>query len=188
MGGSCFPKDVQALIKTSSMNGYLPRILQAVEDVNAQQKLSIPRKITAKYGEDLTGYMFAAWGLAFKPDTDDMRCSAAIVIIEELTRRGAQIHAYDPKAEKEAKNYYLKGNTRVEYFDGKYDALKGCDALILITEWKEFRSPDFGRMMEGLKTPVIFDGRNQYDPVEMGELGIEYHQIGVGKETLDWEA
>lgn len=186
-GGSCFPKDVQALIKTSSMNGYTPRILQAVEDVNADQKLSIPRKIVAKYGEDLSGYVFAAWGLAFKPDTDDMRCSAAIVIINELTRRGAQIHAYDPKAEKEAKNCYLKGNTLVEYFDGKYDALKGCDALVLITEWKEFRSPDFERMIESLKEPVIFDGRNQYNPIEMKELGIEYHQIGVGDKTLEWE-
>ena len=160
---------------------------QAVEDVNAEQKLSIPKKIIAKYGEDLSGYRFAAWGLAFKPDTDDMRCSSAIIIINELTKRGAKIHAYDPKAEKEARNCYLKGNELVEYFDGKYDALKGCDALILITEWKEFRSPDFDRMLECLKSPVIFDGRNQYNSSEMTELGIEYYQIGVGRETLDWE-
>lgn len=186
-GGSCFPKDVQALIKTSSANGYIPRILQAVEHVNADQKLSIPKKIVAKYGEDLSNYTFAVWGLAFKPDTDDMRCSAAIVIINELTRRGAKVHAYDPKAECEAKNCYLKGNTSVEYFDGKYDALKGCDALVLITEWKEFRSPDFERMIECLKAPVIFDGRNQYHSSEMSELGIEYHQIGVGRKTLEWE-
>ncbi len=185
-GGSCFPKDVQALIKTSSVNGYEPRILKAVEQVNEEQKFSIPKKIIAKYGEDLSGYTFAAWGLAFKPDTDDMRCSSAITIINELTKRGAKIHAYDPKAEKEARSCYLKENQMIEYFDGKYDALKGCDAMILITEWKEFRSPDFDRMIECLKTPVIFDGRNQYNASEMDEMGIEYYQIGVGKNTLDW--
>lgn len=185
-GGSCFPKDVQALIKTSMNNGYTPRILTAVEDVNADQKKVIPQKVVARYGEDLTGKTFAAWGLAFKPDTDDMRCSAAIVIINELTKRGAKIHAYDPKAEKEARTCYLKDNHDVEYFDGKYDALKGCDALILITEWKEFRSPDFERIIENLKAPVIFDGRNQYNPDEMKEYGIEYHQIGVGDTAVEW--
>ena len=124
--------------------------------------------------------------LAFKPDTDDMRCSAAIVIIDELTKRGAKIHAYDPKAEREARECYLKGNENVEYFDGKYDALKDCDALLLITEWKEFRSPDFDRMIENLRAPVIFDGRNQYNAAEMKEYGIEYHQIGVGQNAVEW--
>lgn len=185
-GGSCFPKDVQALIKTSQNNGYTPRILTAVEDVNADQKKVLPQKVVARYGEDLTGKTFAAWGLAFKPDTDDMRCSAAIVIIDELTKRGAKIHAYDPKAEREARTCYLKDNQNVEYFDGKYDALKGCDALLLITEWKEFRSPDFGRIIENLRAPVIFDGRNQYNAEEMKEYGIEYHQIGVGKNAVEW--
>lgn len=185
-GGSCFPKDVQALIKTSRNHGYTPRILTAVEDVNADQKLVIPQKITARYGEDLTGFTFAVWGLAFKPDTDDMRCSAAIVIIDELTKRGATIHAYDPKAEREARECYLKGNQNVIYYDGKYDALRGCDAMILITEWKEFRSPDFERMMENLKAPVIFDGRNQYNPAEMKEYGNEYYQIGVGETSIEW--
>ena len=185
-GGSCFPKDVQALIKTSKNNGYTPRILTAVEDVNADQKKVISKKVVARYGEDLKGKTFAAWGLAFKPDTDDMRCSAAIVIIDELTKRGAKIHAYDPKAEREARECYLKGNENVEYFDGKYDALKDCDALLLITEWKEFRSPDFDRMIENLRAPVIFDGRNQYNAAEMKEYGIEYHQIGVGQNAVEW--
>lgn len=179
-GGSCFPKDVQALIKTSSSNGYVPRILKAVEEVNQDQKLVIPSKIIKKYGEDLSGLTFAAWGLAFKPDTDDMRQSAAIVIIGELTKRGARVNAFDPKAVNEAKHCYLKGNKNVTYFDGKYDSLTGCDAMILITEWKEFRSPNFDLMKELLKTPVIFDGRNQYNPEEMKEKGFEYYQIGVG--------
>lgn len=185
-GGSCFPKDVQALIRTSQSCGYAPRILQAVEEVNEMQKQVIPDKVVKKYGDDLTGYTFAAWGLSFKPDTDDMRQSAAIVIINELTKRGANIHAYDPKAVKEAKHCYLKGNTSVTYFDGKYDSLNGCDAMILITEWKEFRSPDYELMKELMKEPVIFDGRNQYDAGELAELGFEYHQIGVGTESVEW--
>ncbi|MEY8222096.1 UDP-glucose/GDP-mannose dehydrogenase family protein [Enterocloster aldenensis] len=185
-GGSCFPKDVQALIKTSVNNGYMPQILQAVEDVNQAQKAIIPAKVVKRFGEDLNGLTFAAWGLAFKPDTDDMRQSAAIVIIEELTRRGAKINAYDPKAINEAKHCYLKGNKKVTYFDGKYDSLTGCDAMILITEWKEFRSPNFALMKELLKTPVVFDGRNQYDSEEMKENGFEYYQIGVGQNNVEW--
>lgn len=150
----------------------LPRTLQAVEDVNADQMLSILKKIVAKYGEDLSGYPFVAWGLAFKPDTDALR---------------RQIHAYDPKAEKEAKTCYLKENDRIEYFDGKHDALKGCDTLIRITEWKELRSPNFERMLECIKTPVIFERRNQYNAAEMKKLRIEYSQIGAGGGTLEWE-
>ena len=179
-GGSCFPKDVQALIRTSSLSGYEPQILRAVEEVNFAQKRVIPRKVVEKYGENLSGRTFGVWGLAFKPDTDDMRMGSSIVIIEELTKRGARIHAYDPKAIMEAKTCYLKGNPNVKYFDGKYDALEGCDAMILVTEWKEFRSPNFELMKEMLKSPVIFDGRNQYDREEMEEYGFELYQIGVG--------
>ena len=178
-GGSCFPKDVQALIKTSSDYGYDSRILKAVEDVNADQKMIIPDKIAKKYGEDLSGLTFAVWGLAFKPNTDDMRCSSAITIINELTGRGAKVKAYDPKAEDEAKNVYLKGNDNVEYCESKYTALIGAEAMILVTEWKEFRAPDFGEIMQRLKSPVIFDGRNQYDKERMAEMGFEYYQIGV---------
>lgn len=179
-GGSCFPKDVQALIRTSSLSGYEPQILRAVEDVNFAQKRVIPKKVVEKYGENLSDRTFGIWGLAFKPDTDDMRMGSSIVIIEELTKRGARIHAYDPKAIVEAKTCYLKGNPNVKYFDGKYDALEGCDAMILVTEWKEFRSPNFRLMKEMLKSPVIFDGRNQYDREEMEEYGFELYQIGVG--------
>ena len=186
-GGSCFPKDVQALIKTSSDYGYKTRILNAVEDVNADQKMIIPQKIVRKYGEDLTGLTFAVWGLAFKPKTDDMRYSSAITIINELTSHGAKVKAYDPKAMDEAKNCYLKDNENVEYCESKYMTLIGAEAMILVTEWKEFRAPDFEEMRERLNRPVIFDGRNQYDKDRMKELGFEYYQIGV-KDDLTPEA
>ena len=186
-GGSCFPKDVQALIITSLNSGYVPRILSAVEDVNFDQKRVIPGKIVRRYGENLEGFTFAVWGLAFKPNTDDMRQSAAITIINELTCRGAEIHAYDPKAMKEAQDCYLKENKRITYFDDKYDALRGCNAMILVTEWKEFRSPDYGLMKERLKESIIFDGRNQYNAKEMRKRGFEYYQIGVGTELKEWE-
>jgi UDPglucose 6-dehydrogenase len=179
-GGSCFPKDVQALIKTSADFGYNTKILKAVEDVNAEQKLLIPSKVVKRFGEDLTGRTFAVWGLAFKPNTDDMRMSAAITIINELTQRGAKIKAYDPKAVREAKECYLKDNTSVEYCGSKYDTLAGSDAMIMVTEWKEFRQPDFEEIKLRLNTPVIFDGRNQYDKDYLEEIGFEYYQIGVG--------
>lgn len=178
-GGSCFPKDVQALIKTSKEYGYQPKILEAVEDVNYNQKKVIPAKVFKRFGEDLTGKTFAVWGLAFKPDTDDMRESAAITIINELTGHGAKVVAYDSKAMEEAKNFYLKGNDSVTYVESKYEALKSADALLLITEWKEFRQPDFYEIIRLLKNPIIFDGRNQYDRKKMEKLGIEYYQIGV---------
>ncbi len=178
-GGSCFPKDVQALIKTSKQYGYEPKMLEAVEDVNYHQKRVIPAKVVKRFGEDLAGKTFAVWGLAFKPDTDDMRESAAITIINELTKRGAKIVAYDPKAVEEAKKCYLKGNDSVRYVESKYEALKDADALILITEWKEFRQPDFDEIKKLLKNPIIFDGRNQYDKKQMKKREIEYHQIGV---------
>lgn len=180
-GGSCFPKDVQALIKTSSRVGYETKILNAVEEVNAEQKHLIPKKIVKRFGEDLTGRTFGIWGLSFKPNTDDMRQAAAITIINDLTERGAKIKAYDPKAEKEAKTCYLKENQNVEYCDSKYTVLDGSDAMILATEWKEFRQPDFGEIKKRLKTPIIFDGRNQYDMTALEEDGFEYYQIGVSK-------
>lgn len=178
-GGSCFPKDVQALIRTSNQYGYVPQMLQAVEDVNKRQKLVIPAKVVKRFGEDLTGMTFAVWGLAFKPDTDDMREAAAITIINELTKRGAIIKAYDPKAVKEAKKCYLKDNKNVIYVESKYDALKDADAMILVTEWKEFRSPDIEEIKLRLKNPIVFDGRNQYDKKMMKKNGFEYYQIGV---------
>ncbi len=179
-GGSCFPKDVQALIKTSEQYGHTPHILQAVEEVNANQKLVIPRKVVERFGEDLTGMNFAVWGLAFKPDTDDMRQAASITIINELTKRGATVTAYDPKAINEAKECYLKGNEKVTYVTSKYTALNDADAMILVTEWKEFRSPDLDEIKKRLKNPIIFDGRNQYNRKEMAKNGFEYYQIGVG--------
>ncbi|BAL84071.1 putative UDP-glucose/GDP-mannose 6-dehydrogenase [Selenomonas ruminantium subsp. lactilytica TAM6421] len=185
-GGSCFPKDVQALIRTSGGLGYEARILKAVEAVNESQKQVLPRRIVAKYGENLEGLHFTCWGLSFKPDTDDMRCAASLVIVGELTKRGAKVHAYDPQAEKLARTIYFRDNKNIEYFDGKYDALKGCAALILITEWKEFRCPDFERIKECLKEPVIFDGRNQYESDNLREMGFEYYQIGVGDNFVEW--
>lgn len=178
-GGSCFPKDVQALIKTASEFGYKSKLLQSVEDVNHAQKKVLVKKIKERFGEDLSGKTFAAWGLAFKPDTDDMRESPAITILKELTAAGAKIHAYDPKAVREAKECYLKGNENITYCDNKYEALHEADALILITEWKEFRSPDFYEIKRLLKEPVIFDGRNQYNGKRVKEYGIDYYQIGV---------
>lgn len=178
-GGSCFPKDVQALIKTSESFGYETKILNAVEEVNKEQKQVLPKKVVKRFGEDLRGKIFAVWGLAFKPDTDDMRQAAAITIVNELTKRGAEVRAYDPKAEKEARECYLKGNEKVSYVDSKYAALKDADAMLLVTEWKEFRAPDFEEMKKELKNPIIFDGRNQYEAERLKELGFEYYQIGV---------
>lgn len=178
-GGSCFPKDIKALIKTAGQYGYDTQLLNAVENVNRKQKHKIAEKVKKRFGDDLSGRIFAVWGLAFKPDTDDMRESAAITIINDLTDAGAKIHAYDPKAMSEAKECYLKGNENVEYFDSKYDTLRESDAMILITEWKEFRNPDFYEIKERLKNPVIFDGRNQYNKKSLQKMDIEYYQIGV---------
>ena len=142
-GGSCFPKDVKALVRTAAENGYEAQLLSAVEDVNHMQKHVLSCKVKEHFGKDLKGKTFAVWGLAFKPDTDDMREASAITLINDLTDAGAKIQAYDPKAMDEAKKCYLKDNDAVTYVDGKYEALKDADALILVTEWKEFRSPDF---------------------------------------------
>lgn len=178
-GGSCFPKDVKALIRTADEQGYQSELLQSVEDVNERQKQVLVEKVKRRFGAELSGKIFAVWGLAFKPDTGDMRESAAITIIQELTKQGAAIRAYDPKAMEEARECYLKGNKRITYCDSKYEALKDADALLLITEWKEFRSPDFYEIGKLLKTPVIFDGRNQYEAQQVQKYGLDYYQIGV---------
>ena len=177
-GGSCFPKDVRALIKIAEDNEYDASLINAVEEVNNVQKLVIAKKVVAKFGEDLTGKIFAIWGLAFKPGTDDMREAPAIYIIKELVKRGARIQAYDPKATKEAQDFYLKGVTEISYVTSKYQALENADALLLLTEWKEFRSPDFDEIKNLLKTSVIFDGRNQYSMLRLKEKGFDYYQIG----------
>ncbi len=186
-GGSCFPKDVQALIKTSEEYGYKAQLLMSVEDVNKRQKSVLVSKVKSRFGEDLSGRVFGVWGLAFKPDTDDMRESSAITIINGLTAAGAKVKAYDPKAEDEARNCYLKDNKSVEYVKSKYEALDGADAMILITEWKEFRSPDFYEIKRLLKEPVIFDGRNQYDEKNVARYGIDYYQIGVRAKAREEE-
>ncbi len=178
-GGSCFPKDVQALAKTSKDFGYTPKLLDAVEEVNYAQKRVISNKVIKRFGEDLSGKTFAVWGLAFKPETDDMREASSITIINELTSRGAKIKAYDPKATDEAQNYYLKDNPNIEYLTSKYDTLNGAEAMLLITEWKEFRSPDFGEIKHRLNNPIIFDGRNQYNRKRLEKNGFEYFEIGV---------
>jgi len=178
-GGSCFPKDVQALAKTAKDYDYEPKLLDAVEEVNYQQKRVISDKVIKRFGEDLSGKTFAVWGLAFKPETDDMREASSITIINELTKRGAKIKAYDPKAEHEAKSFYLKDNQDVEYMPNKYDALDNSEAMILVTEWKEFRSPDFEEMTKRLNNKIIFDGRNQYNRKKLEESGWEYFEIGV---------
>ncbi len=178
-GGSCFPKDVQALAKTSKDFGYTPKLLDAVEEVNYAQKRVISDKVIKRFGENLSGKTFAIWGLAFKPETDDMREASSITIINELTSRGAKIKAYDPKAVDEAQGHYLKDNSNIEYLESKYDTLNGSEAMLLITEWKEFRSPDFGEIKQRLNNPIIFDGRNQYNRKRLEKNGFEYFEIGV---------
>lgn len=177
-GGSCFPKDVKALKKIAEDNGYEAQLIKSVEDVNNRQKLVIAEKIIKRFGEDLTGKIFGLWGLAFKPGTDDMREAPAIYVIKELVKRGAKIQAYDPKAMGEAKDFYLKSVNNVVYKKTKYEVLLNAEALIFLTEWKEFRSPDFSEIERQLKNPVIFDGRNQYNSYNLEEKGFEYYQIG----------
>ena len=177
-GGSCFPKDVLALKKLAEEVNYKAELIESVDNVNNRQKLLIAEKVIKKYGKDLKGRTLAIWGLAFKPETDDMREAPAIYIIKKLIAQGAQIRAYDPKATHEAKNFYLK-DYAIEYVESKYEALKEADALLLLTEWKEFRSPDFEEIGKLLKDKVIFDGRNQYNAFNLPSMGFEYIQIGV---------
>ena len=176
-GGSCFPKDIKALIHMASQQGYNSQILKAVEDVNAAQKLVLVNKIKKHFGADLSGLCFAIWGLAFKPNTDDMREAPSVVIVNALLAAGAKIRAYDPVAMDEARKLYVDDD-RVIFCDNDYQALEGTDAMILITEWHQFRYPDFARMAELLKEPVIFDGRNLYSPQAVRELGFSYYAIG----------
>ena len=141
-------------------------------------KLVIAQKVVERFGEDLSGKTFSVWGLSFKPQTDDMREAPSIYIIKDLVKRGAKIQAYDPKAMDEARHFYLKEVQNISYFESKYETLKGADAMILLTEWKEFRSPDFEELINQLSSPVIFDGRNQYNDVKLQKMGFEYYQIG----------
>jgi UDPglucose 6-dehydrogenase len=178
-GGSCFPKDVKALIYTGRENGLELGVLQAVEDANDRQKHVLVDKIVARFGEDLSGRCFALWGLAFKPNTDDMRDAPSRVVVAELARRGATLRAYDPVALEEARRV-LGATPRLSLMAHAVETLAGADALVVITEWKEFRNPDFEGIKAALKQPVIFAGRNLYDPALMKALGIEYRGIGRG--------
>jgi UDPglucose 6-dehydrogenase len=176
-GGSCFPKDVQALIRTASDAGQALHVLGAVEQANEEQKHVLVRKIVARFGQDLSNMTFALWGLAFKPNTDDMREAPSRVLIDELLARGACIRVYDPVAIHEARRIF-GDEPRIQYASGPTDALTGATALAIVTEWKEFRSPDFDAIRNTLREPLIFDGRNLYDPQHPRKAGIEYHAIG----------
>ena len=178
-GGSCFPKDVQALIRTAQQIGYTPRILQAVEEVNHDQKLELPEFITRHFGEDLKGKTFALWGLSFKPNTDDMREASSRVLMEALWERGAQVQAYDPEAMDEAQRIYGH-RPDLKLMGTKEAALQDADALVICTEWQSFRAPDFDAIKKSLKQPVIFDGRNLYDPERLNKRGFVYYAIGRG--------
>jgi UDPglucose 6-dehydrogenase len=183
-GGSCFPKDVKALLRMAQESGLDAWVLDAVERRNDNQKLRLAEKIFARFGSDLSGKTFALWGLAFKPGTDDMREAPSLVLIEQLIAAGATIHAHDPVAIETATREMKKGwidDGRVRFFEHQYDVLDGADAMVLVTEWKPFRNPDFNRIQQALKQAVIIDGRNQYDPAQMAELNIEYVGIGRGQ-------
>jgi UDPglucose 6-dehydrogenase len=175
-GGSCFPKDVKAIIKTAKQYGYDLKVLQSVEDVNDAQKYVLSRKVKAHFGEDLSGMTFAMWGLSFKPNTDDMREAPAGVIIDELRAAGAKVKAYDPVAMEEAKAHYIFD--KVTYCKDAYEALVDADALLLVTEWSEFRIPSWNVVSKLLKNKVIFDGRNIYEKDYLKSLGFEHYGIG----------
>ena len=181
-GGSCFPKDVKALIHMAEENHFEPTLLNAVEARNEDQKHLLFRKITRRFGADLRGHVFAVWGLSFKPGTDDMREAPSLVLLQELIAAGANVSAYDPvameSAAREMPAEWIK-SSRVKLVDEQYKALDGADALVLVTEWKPFRHPDFSRIKSLMKTPVVFDGRNQYDRDLLRESGFEY--VGIGR-------
>lgn len=176
-GGSCFPKDVKALIKTGEQNNYHLRILNAVDDVNNDQKKVIIHKIMKHYNSDVAGKTFCVWGLAFKPKTDDMREAPSLVVIKELLDAGAKVQAYDPVSLTEAKHIF---NGTVTLCEDAIKATKDADAIILVTEWPEFRLPDWETIMTNMKDHVVFDGRNIYNPEEMKEKGFDYYGIGIG--------
>jgi UDPglucose 6-dehydrogenase len=175
-GGSCFPKDVQAVISTAKELDYDFKILKAVEAVNERQKKLLVEMIQARFGQKLEGRRFAVWGLSFKPNTDDMREAPALVVVESLLAAGAKITAYDPEAMKEAQRHHF--GDRIEYATGPMAALEGADALVVITEWNEFRRPDFEAVKAALKTPTIFDGRNIYPRATLEKLGFTYYGVG----------
>ena len=177
-GGSCFPKDVKALIKTGKEFSCDMNIINAVNKTNKNQPIFFVNKIKERFGNNLNGKTFGVWGLSFKPKTDDMREAPSITIINLLLEAGAKIQAYDPKAIETAKRIF---GSKIFFADSSYDALKNADAMILLTEWNEFRKPDMQKIKELLKTPIIFDGRNQYDPKELIGIGFEYISIGRGK-------
>ena len=174
-GGSCFPKDVKALIRTAAEHGYPMRILQAVEDVNEEQKTILFRKLSAHFGGDLQGRKVAMWGLAFKPETDDMREAPSLVLIDRLLEAGCQVMAYDPVAMPEARR---RIGDRIAYANNIYETVEGADVLMVVTEWKEFRLPAWARIRSLMKTPLILDGRNIYNIAEIEEAGFTYHCIG----------
>lgn len=176
-GGSCFPKDVKALVASGREQGHAMRVLTAVEEANEAQKRRLVDKLVKRFGEDLSGHHFALWGLAFKPNTDDMREASSRVIVAELTRRGATVAAYDPVAADEARRV-MGDNPALQFADDMMAALHGADALLIVTEWKMFRAPDFDAIKASLKHPVILDGRNMYDPAWLRELGFDYQAIG----------
>ena len=176
-GGSCFPKDVKALIKTGAENGVDMNIIQSADEANKLQRKLFVDKIVSRFGENLSGKTFAVWGLAFKPKTDDMREAPAITIINELLNKGAKVQAYDPKAMETAKYHF---QDKITYSKSGYDALQNADALLLLTEWNEFRRPDMDKVKELLKQPLIFDGRNQYNAERLAQKGFEYICIGKG--------
>ncbi len=178
-GGSCFPKDVKALSKIAADSGYESVLINSVEQVNDVQKTILAEKVKKRFGTDLSGITFGVWGLAFKPETDDMREATAIYTIKILSALGAKFKVYDPKAMQEAEMHYLKPFAEaVTYCNNKYDVLDGVDALVLHTEWKEFRSPDFDEMTKRMKSSIFFDGRNQFQDKAMTDLGFEYYRIG----------
>ncbi len=174
-GGSCFPKDVKALIRTAAEHGYPMRILKAVEDVNEEQKTLLFRKLSAHFGGDLQGRRVAMWGLAFKPETDDMREAPSLVLIDRLLEAGCQVMAYDPVAMPEARR---RIGDRIAYANNIYETVEGADVLMVVTEWKEFRLPAWARIRSLMKTPLILDGRNIYNIAEIEEAGFTYHCIG----------
>jgi len=174
-GGSCFPKDVQAIIKIAENQGYKLEIMSAVEAVNNRQKRVLFEKLKKRFGNDLKNKTIAVWGLSFKPNTDDMREAPSIVLIENLIAEGAKIKAYDPEATQEARKIF---KDKIVYADKTYEALEGADALVIVTEWNEFRRPNFERMKTAMKSHIIFDGRNLFEPSKMAELGFEYEGIG----------
>ncbi len=178
-GGSCFPKDVKALIRTGCDHGLELGVLAAVEAANERQKRVLVDKVVERFGEDLRGRTFAVWGLAFKPDTDDMREAPSLVVVRELARRGARLRAYDPVAMPTARRV-LEDVPEVTFAPDQNGALAGADALLIVTEWREFRSPDFQFIRSALKVPLIFDGRNLFEPADVKAMGIEYWAIGRG--------